>query len=58
MMEHVPEFKRRCLICEKEYTINKPTPCPGPRSFGAPDETKQEEFAAKIRTLSIHPKGR
>lgn len=59
-MDHVSIHnpRQRCLICGEYYTVKTPGGCSGPRDFGAPNEIKRQAFAEKIKTLSIHPKGR
>lgn len=57
-MEHVPNSRRHCVVCGVSYEPEDALPCRGPHEFGAPDEIKRQAFAEKIKTLSIHPKGR
>lgn len=54
-MEHILK-DLFCIICEHQWRITEPGPCPGPQGFGA--RVPDPEFTAKIRTISIHSRGR
>ena len=65
-MEHVFNPKagvtnnsQQCIICDRRVSIREQGICPGPTGIVAKQSAAAEaDFAAKIRTLSIHPKGR
>jgi len=58
ILTHVPtvtqSYEFRCIICNQGYNPDALARCPGPEGFSAPDPA----FAAKLKSISIHPKGR
>lgn len=57
-MNHIPNADRHCVLCSRNYRVGDMAPCPGPPGFNAADREKRAAFAAKIKTVTIHPKGR
>lgn len=52
-MEHILR-DLYCIICQQRFRMTEAGPCSGPFGFPGPDP----DFAAKIKTVSIHPRGR